>query len=203
MPTSQSADAILRTVLELLEDGGHDAVHLREVARRAQVSLATIYKLFPTRDELIVAALERWMAANSYARLPPPPPGETLYDGFMRLFRQIVEPWERSPRMLEAYHRAQAGPGGERLRRQAMKSTKPAAEAMLAGRDPRYAEDVLLILAHVGPAVIARFAAHEIGITDILPILERTVHRLTSDNTAAATMAHRERGSAGTASAQL
>ena len=56
------ADAIVAVVQELLETGGYDAVQLREVARRARVSLATIYRLFPTRDELIVISLERWMS---------------------------------------------------------------------------------------------------------------------------------------------
>lgn len=42
----------------MLDTGGYEAVQLREVARRARVSMATIYKRYRTRDELIVAALE-------------------------------------------------------------------------------------------------------------------------------------------------
>ncbi len=178
----EPADTIVRAVLELLEDGGYDAVHLREVARRAQVSLATIYKLFATRDELIVVAVERWMAVNGCAELAPAAPGESLYDGLMRILRHVFEPWERSPRMLEVYHRAQAGPGGERLRRQAMQAIEPTALTMLARCDPDYADDVALILTHLGYAVVGSFAAQKIDITEILPILERTVHRLTTDN---------------------
>ncbi|WP_324198896.1 hypothetical protein [Nocardia amamiensis] len=43
------------------------------MARRARVSLATIYSRFATRDELIVAAVERWMAPHGYAALERPP----------------------------------------------------------------------------------------------------------------------------------
>ena len=50
-------DRILDIVAELLETEGYDAVQLREVARRARTSLATIYKRYSTRDELILAAL--------------------------------------------------------------------------------------------------------------------------------------------------
>ncbi|BEK87505.1 TetR/AcrR family transcriptional regulator [Nocardia seriolae] len=65
---------ILHEVRTLLESDGYDAVQLREVARRARVSLTTIYKLFPTRDELLISAIERWMEENTYLPMEPPPP---------------------------------------------------------------------------------------------------------------------------------
>ncbi|MFB4295060.1 TetR family transcriptional regulator [Actinomadura sp. NTSP31] len=179
-------DAIVDAVLELLKDGGYQAVHLREVARRAKVSLATIYKFFPTRDELIVTAVERWMAANVCAELIPTVPGESLYEGLMRVFRHVFEPWERNPRMLEVYQRAQAGPSGERLRRQAWWAIEPVARAMLQKLDPQYAEDIALVLTHLGHSVVGSFAAGELDITEILPVLERAVYRLTADNATAA-----------------
>ncbi|MFE4463356.1 TetR/AcrR family transcriptional regulator, partial [Nocardia tengchongensis] len=57
---------ILLEVTALLESEGPDAVQLREVARRARVSLTTIYKFFPTRDDLLVSAIEAWMEDNTY-----------------------------------------------------------------------------------------------------------------------------------------
>ncbi|GAA2430646.1 TetR/AcrR family transcriptional regulator [Actinomadura vinacea] len=179
-------EAIVEAVLELLKEGGYEAVHLREVARRARVSLATIYKFFPTREELIVTAVERWMAANGCADLVPAVPGETLYEGLMRVFRHVFEPWERDPRMLEVYQRAQASPGGQRLRRQTTWTIEPVGRAMLQGLDPHYAADVALVLTHLGHAVVGAFAAGELDVTEILPVLERAVYRLTADNATAA-----------------
>jgi TetR/AcrR family transcriptional regulator, cholesterol catabolism regulator len=176
------ADVIVAVVQELLEAGGYDAVQLREVAARAHVSLATIYRLFSSRDELIVTALERWMGANSYAELALPTEGESVYDGLMRGLRYVFEPWERNPRMLEAYHRARTGPGGRRLDRQGMQAIEPNANALLANADPEYVEDITLILKNLAYAVIGRFAAGNIDITAILPTLERAVYRLTVDN---------------------
>lgn len=169
-------------VYELLESGGYDAVQLREVARRARVSLATIYKHFPTRHDLIVTALERWMATNSYASLAPPAPGETLYEGLMRAFRYVFEPWERSPRMLEAYHRALTGPGGERLEFQGMNAIEPIARAVLGDADPTYVRDIELVLTNMAYAVIGRFADGTLDVTAILPTLDRAVFRLTTNN---------------------
>src|SRR6266566_4392225 len=84
VPQPTPGDVIVRAVIGMLESGGYDAVQLREVARRAHVSLATIYKLFPTRDELIVTAIAQWMAQNCYGELALPAPDETLHDGLMR-----------------------------------------------------------------------------------------------------------------------
>jgi AcrR family transcriptional regulator len=175
-----------------LESGGYDAVQLREVARRARVSLATIYRLFPTRAELIVTAIEQWMSTNCYAELAPPHAGESLYDGLMRGLRYVFEPWERNPRMLEAYHRARLDPEGKRLDRQGMRAIMPNAVALLENAEPAYAADIDLILKNVSYAVVGRFAAGALDITAILPTLERAVYRLTADNEALA-LAARER----------
>ena len=191
MPREQSpatSDAILAAVVALLESGGYEAVQVREVASRAHVSLASIYRRHKTREDLIVAALERWTAANGLAPVPPPPPGESLRDGLMRIFRQVFEPWERSPWMLEAYHKATATPAGQRLSRQGAQAIAPAARRLLEERDPEYVADVETVLTNMAYAVIGRFIEGQIPATAILPTLERAVFRLTTDNSEARTL---------------
>ena len=185
---SGTADAIVDVVIELLESGGPEAAQLREVARRARVSLATIYKLFPTRDELVLAAVERWMAANNYADLAPPRVDEPLYEGLMRVFRHVFEPWERNPRMLQAFHRARTTSAGRaRLDLQGMAAVEPVARAVLEGADPEYVDDIDLVLTNLAYALVARVADGTLEVTDILPLLDRAVFRLTTNNESAAT----------------
>jgi AcrR family transcriptional regulator len=57
----QTRELIMRTVAELLEEGDHAELAVPEVARRSGVSLRTIYRYFPTRDELLAATGE-WIA---------------------------------------------------------------------------------------------------------------------------------------------
>jgi TetR/AcrR family transcriptional regulator, cholesterol catabolism regulator len=185
-PEPHPAERILDVVIEMLESGGYDAVQLREVARKARIGLGTIYKLFPTRDDLVVTAIEHWMDIHTYAELGQPVPGETLYDGLMRVFRDVFEPWERSPRMLKAFHRARSGPGGERLQLQGANAIVPVMRAVLEGGDPVYVEDLGAILTSVAHGLIARFAAGEVDIAEILPTLERAVFRITTNNEPAA-----------------
>ncbi|WP_099194339.1 TetR family transcriptional regulator [Mycobacterium innocens] len=181
-PHDRSLDPILEVVVDILETGGYDAVQLREVARRARTSLATIYKRYPTRDALILAALERWMDENRYAGLATQQsgPDESIYDGLMRVFRTIFEPWERHPDMLRAYYRARSAPGGQRLVSRGLDAVVPAAMAVLGEADPDLVADLPPIVSNLAYGLVARFTAGEIAITEILPTLDRALFRLTA-----------------------
>lgn len=176
-------DRILDIVVEILETQGYEKVQLRSVARRARTSLATIYKSYPTRDSLIVAALERWMDENRFAGLATQThePDESIYDGLMRVFRTIFEPWERHPDMLRAYQRARSGPGGQRLVDRGLDAVIPATTAVLADADADLVEELPPIVSNLAYGLVARFAAGEIAITEILPILDRALFRLTAN----------------------
>jgi AcrR family transcriptional regulator len=181
---SKTVDPIIGIVIELLDTEGYDAVQLREIARRARVSLATIYKRYGTRDELIVAALEWWMDTNRYAKLPEPETagasGESLYSGLMHVLRIIFEPWEQHPLMLKSYFRARSGPGGERLIERGVDAVVPVARAVLAQVDQSFAGDLELILTGVVYGFLGRFTQGEIDVTEIVPGLERAVFWLTA-----------------------
>ena len=175
-------DRVLHVVVDMLETEGYDAVQLRDVARRARSSLSTIYKRYATRDELIIAALECWMDENRYAGLAAQTHGqdESLYDGLMRVLRTIFEPWERHPGMLKAYFRARSSPGGQRLIRRGFDAVVPAGMAVLGNVEVDFVQDLDTVLSSLVYGLLGRFSAGEIEITDILPILDRTVLRLTS-----------------------
>lgn len=175
-------DRIIEIVVDILETEGYDAVQLREVAKRARTSLATIYKRFPNRDALIKAALERWMDENRFAGLSDqgPEAGESVYDGLIRVFRTIFEPWERHPDMLRAYFRARSVPGGQQLVSRGLDAVIPATMAVLDGADPDLVAELPPIVSNLAYGLVARFAAGEIAITEILPTLDRALYRLTA-----------------------
>ncbi|BBY36279.1 TetR family transcriptional regulator [Mycobacterium mantenii] len=181
--SGRRADPILDIVVEMLDREGYEAVQLREVARRARVSLATIYKRYRTRDELIVAALDEWMDANRYAGLPSligDLPGESMYVDLMHVMRTIFEPWERHPLMLRSYFQARSGPGGKRLIQRGVDAVVPVAKAVLAQAEPGFANDLELILTGVVYGLLTQFSQGEIEVTDIVPGIERTVFWLTA-----------------------
>lgn len=179
--TDRTRDRILDTVVDLLENEGFDAVQLREVARRARTSLSTIYKRYATRDELILAAIERWMGEN-YSGLARQTrgPDEPLHPAMMRVMRAIFEPWERHPEMLLAYFRVRGAPGGEGLHVRGFDPVVPVGMAVLSDVDPDFVADLLEILSSVVYGLVGRCREGSIAITDILPTLDRTVFWLTT-----------------------
>ncbi len=172
--------AILDVTAELLGEHGCDGLQLRDVAKNAKVSLATVYKHFPSRDELMVAAVERWMAVNVYRRFPKPRPGEELADGLIRSFRHVFTPWKRNPTMLSVFLRVALLPGGERLSKQGADATAPTGGDFFAGYDAEFTADVKLILGTLTTGLLTAFATGRIDVAQIMRVYERAVYRLTS-----------------------
>jgi TetR/AcrR family transcriptional regulator, cholesterol catabolism regulator len=180
--TTRGNTRILDTVVQILETEGYEAVQLREVARRSQTSLTTIYKHYANRDELIAAAVQMWMDEHRFAKLSSqsPQPGESLYSGLMRALRAIFLPWEEHPAMLTAYFRARAAPGGQHLVRHGLDMAVPTFLQVLDGIDDNFIADLDTIISTLVYGLLGRFTAGEIAVTDIVPILDRSVLHLTS-----------------------
>ncbi|MDT7736019.1 MAG: hypothetical protein QOE12_3193 [Mycobacterium sp.] len=173
---------ILDTVVDILETQGYDAVQLREVARRSQTSLTTIYKRYSNRDELIAAAVQMWMDEHRFAKLAGQrhEPDDSLYAGLMRMLRTIFLPWEEHPSMLTAYFRARATPGGQQLVRHGLDMAVPAFFEVLGDIEESFIADLDTVVSTLVYGLLGRFTAGEIDVTDIVPILDRAVFRLTS-----------------------
>lgn len=177
-PTEETANDIVDVVIDLLEGEGIDGVNLRTVARRAHVSLTTIYKLFGSRDELIVAATMRWMDDHAYAPVEPADPGETAYESISRVIHTIFAPWESKPQMLNVFHRASKLPGGERLRERGAAVAVRGVDAAMADVDPALREDTELIMHMVLQGALTEFSTGAITVEEIVPILDRALFRL-------------------------
>src|SRR4051795_3955893 len=52
------SDVILDAVLDLLHDVGYDQLRMQDVADRAGVGLSTIYRRWPTKQDVVRACLE-------------------------------------------------------------------------------------------------------------------------------------------------
>lgn len=52
---------MVEAAMNLAADGGYDAVQMRAVAERANVSLGTIYRYFAGKDDMLLAGLAGWV----------------------------------------------------------------------------------------------------------------------------------------------
>jgi len=60
------SEHILETVLELMHECGYDQLRMQDVADRAGVGLSTIYRRWPTKQDVVRASLECPQAKESY-----------------------------------------------------------------------------------------------------------------------------------------
>lgn len=89
-------ELILRTVAEMLEEGAASDLSVPEVARRSGVSLRTVYRHFPTRDDLLAAAGE-WIGVNILrAQIP-----EVIAE-VPQVYAENAALWDEHPNLVEA-----------------------------------------------------------------------------------------------------
>jgi AcrR family transcriptional regulator len=176
-------DQIVRTVLEIIESDGPDRVQLREVARRTHVSLSRVYAMFESRDDLIVAAMLTWMSEHAYSRLDPIQ-ATGAHRRLMHVLRAVFEPWERAPRMLEAFHQARTSPKGSPLIEQGRAALGPSIRLALEDASDSFVTDVETLLTNLLYAVFGRISDGEMTADEVLPMFDRLLTRFTDANIA-------------------
>jgi AcrR family transcriptional regulator len=97
---------ILDATMALASKGGYEAVQMRTVAERADVALGTLYRYFPSKIHLLVAALAREFERNQERLERRPIPGETPYDRVMYVLGRTTRSMQREPMLIEAMTRA-------------------------------------------------------------------------------------------------
>jgi AcrR family transcriptional regulator len=173
-------DLIIDTVLAQIEAVGYDGVELRAIARDAKASLATVYKSFPSRDALLLAAVKRWMGEQVYGAMSSPDPRSPVSDRLCGVMHGIFEPWLDNPRMLEAFVRATERPGGGELTEQGGQAVSSLIFASFDDdADPADVDEILTIVRYVVSGLMSDYAHGVIGAEEILPVLDMTVRRLT------------------------
>jgi AcrR family transcriptional regulator len=65
--STDRSDVILDTVLDLLKEVGYDQIRMQDVADRACVGLSTIYRRWPTKQDVVRAALECEQSSAKFA----------------------------------------------------------------------------------------------------------------------------------------
>jgi len=97
---------ILDATLALASKGGYEAVQMRTVAERAEVALGTLYRYFPSKIHLLVAALARELERYQERLDRRPIQGETPYDRVMYVLGRTTTSMQREPMLTEAMTRA-------------------------------------------------------------------------------------------------
>ena len=99
-------DRIVATAVALAEEGGFEAVRLRDVAAHSGVALGTLYRHFRSKEDLLVAALAREAAGLAARMAKQPPEGATALDRVTAYFAAATRTLCRKPKLTRAVLRA-------------------------------------------------------------------------------------------------
>ncbi len=97
---------ILDATLALASKGGYEAVQMRAVAERADVALGTLYRYFPSKIHLLVAALTEEFERMQEKIDRNPVPGQTPAERVMSVLSRVTRTMQRDPMLTEAMTRA-------------------------------------------------------------------------------------------------
>ncbi len=102
----ERARRIVETAVELAEQGGFEAVRLRDVADQAGVALGTLYRRFRSKEDLLVAALEQEAEELERRSLARPPRGDSAAERLTAFFAAGTRGLCRRPNLTRAVLRA-------------------------------------------------------------------------------------------------
>jgi AcrR family transcriptional regulator len=110
LETAQRRERMIDAAIELAVAGGYDAVQMRDVAARAEVALGTLYRHYPSKDHLLLAALagQADQLRTRLAQHPPlgPDPAARTRDVLRRASRALT----RRPNLTAALVTALSSP---------------------------------------------------------------------------------------------
>ncbi len=91
---------IIEAVTDLITDLGPDAVQMRDVAQRSGVALATAYRYFRSKEQLLGAALEDWQSRLTRRTLSASQSSRTdPLSGVLEYLRRAQRAFGRNPEM--------------------------------------------------------------------------------------------------------
>jgi AcrR family transcriptional regulator len=102
------ARRIIESTIELAEEGGFEAVRLRDVAARAEVAMGTLYRRFHSKEDLLVAALELETRAIEERMRQRPPKGGNSTERAISFFALTTQGMLRRPNLSRAMLKAAA-----------------------------------------------------------------------------------------------
>ncbi len=93
---------IVQAAIALLSAGEYDAIQMRDVAERAGVALATIYRYFTSKEHLYAAGLLEWSADYPTRGRSGRRTGASPEERLRTLMRRAVRAFEQYPQMMRA-----------------------------------------------------------------------------------------------------
>lgn len=94
-------EALVGHVIDMIEESGTSAMTVTEIAARAGMSPASLYRYFDSKEALIEAVAERWFRPKveimEEVVASDLPPRRKMFEFYARRFAMMKAEWERDP----------------------------------------------------------------------------------------------------------
>ncbi|HET6949838.1 MAG TPA: TetR family transcriptional regulator [Acidimicrobiales bacterium] len=173
---------IIDAAFELGAERGYEAVQMRDVSASANVSLATIYRYFSSKDHLLAAAMTEWTAKLQSRVAQSPPRGDTAADQLADVLVRGCRAMARQPKLTAALVRAlsSADTGVQESADIVQGQIESMAAGILGQLDPDVRSDILAVLGHVWYSTLVAWANGRIDFDQVIAELERAVRVVVS-----------------------
>jgi TetR/AcrR family transcriptional regulator, cholesterol catabolism regulator len=171
---------VIDAAFELGAERGYDAMQMRDVSATANVSLATIYRYFSSKDHLLAAAMTEWTARLQTRVAQSPPRGDSAADQLVDVLGRACRAMARQPKLSAALVRALSS-SDEGVRESAdevQRQIGAMATGILVDVDPVLRSDILAVLGHVWYSTLVAWANDRIDFDTVMAELDRAVHLL-------------------------
>jgi len=126
---------IVDAAVELAEQGGFDAVRLRDVAERSDVALGTLYKYFRSKEDILLFAFDEGVTRLEQSLAARPAAGGGAQERVTAFFRRATRGLLRNPDLGGALIRAMSGSERETAQQIAASSRRIARMIVASLRD--------------------------------------------------------------------
>jgi AcrR family transcriptional regulator len=171
---------LIDAAFELGAEGGYGAVQMRDVSITANVALATIYRYFSSKDDLLAAAMTEWTARLRGRVAQSPPRGETRVEQMVDVLSRACRAMERQPKLSEALVRAlsSADAGVRESGADVQRQIASMGDAILADLDPEVRAGILAAIGHVWYSTLVSWANGRRDFASVTTELERAARVL-------------------------
>lgn len=183
LETAARRERMIDAAVELAVSGGYESVQMRDVAARAEVALGTLYRHFPSKDHLLLAALAEQAGALRDRMAQRPPEGLDAATRTADVLRQATRALARRPKLTAALVTALTSPEADAAVRKSEVETilRAIITTAIDGADIDDPDGVVRTLGYVWHAVLSAWVGGTLDTDQMADDLASAAHLLVGE----------------------
>lgn len=171
---------IIRTALEMLSESDYDDIQMRDVAEGSDVALATLYRYFPSKEQLFAAVQLEWVERLHRRVAQRGLEGDSDLERLLDVLRRSVRSFKTSPQFYRVLMMLEStkDPVARDLYEVMARATADTYGEAIRNTDPETAEHLLRATLDILGAEMRAWALERRSIEEAARRIEESLHVL-------------------------